>query len=264
MKADRLLSVLLLMQARGRMTERELAERLEVSQRTVHRDLEAISASGVPVVALRGSQGGWELEKGWRTQVPGLDEAELRALLMAQPRVVGQPAPGRRRRERAQQADGGAAWTDARTGGRHTGTAACRSHGLVADRRRPFHAVGRAGRGRTRTAAGLRLCARRWAAKRANSGSPGPGSQGHDLVPGGARVHRDADVPGIAHVGGDHAGRRIRAAGEVRPCRALGQGYGGVGGQAPAFSGGAGARPVSGANAWSALSDLTGRESGRV
>ena len=91
MKADRLLSVLLLMQARGRMTERELAERLEVSQRTVHRDLEAISASGVPVVALRGSQGGWELEKGWRTQVPGLDEAELRALLMAQPRAVGNP-----------------------------------------------------------------------------------------------------------------------------------------------------------------------------
>jgi predicted DNA-binding transcriptional regulator YafY len=89
MKADRLLSVLLLMQARGRMTERELAERLEVSQRTVHRDLEAISASGVPVVALRGSQGGWELEKGWRTQVPGLDEAELRALLMAQPRAAG-------------------------------------------------------------------------------------------------------------------------------------------------------------------------------
>jgi predicted DNA-binding transcriptional regulator YafY len=48
-----------------------------------------LSASRVPVVALRGSQGGWELDKGWRTQVPGLDEAELRALLMAQPRVVG-------------------------------------------------------------------------------------------------------------------------------------------------------------------------------
>ncbi len=89
MKSDRLLSVLLLMQARGRMTERELAERLEVSQRTIHRDLEALSAARVPVTALRGSQGGWELEKGWRTQVPGLDEAELRALLMAQPRVVG-------------------------------------------------------------------------------------------------------------------------------------------------------------------------------
>lgn len=89
MKSDRLLSVLLLLQAKGRVTERELAERLEVSQRTIHRDLEALSASRVPVVALRGSQGGWELEKGWRTQVPGLDEAEMRALLMAQPRVVG-------------------------------------------------------------------------------------------------------------------------------------------------------------------------------
>ncbi len=91
MKSDRLLSVLLLMQARGRVTERELAEQLEVSQRTIHRDLEALSASRVPVVALRGSQGGWELDKGWRTQVPGLDESELRALLMAQPRVVGHP-----------------------------------------------------------------------------------------------------------------------------------------------------------------------------
>ncbi len=43
----------------------------------------------MPVAALRGAQGGWELEKGWRTQVPGLDESELRALLMAQPREVG-------------------------------------------------------------------------------------------------------------------------------------------------------------------------------
>ncbi len=91
MKADRLLSVLMLLQAKGRATERELAEQLEVSQRTIHRDLESLSAARVPVVALRGSQGGWELEKGWRTQVPALDEAELRALLMAQPRAVGHP-----------------------------------------------------------------------------------------------------------------------------------------------------------------------------
>ena len=90
-RADRLLSILLLLQAKGRATERDLAERLEVSQRTIHRDLEALSAARVPVVALRGAQGGWELEKGWRTQVPGLDEAELRALLMAAPRAVGHP-----------------------------------------------------------------------------------------------------------------------------------------------------------------------------
>src|SRR6201996_3054344 len=71
------------------MTGRALAERLEVSQRTMHRDMEALSAAGVPVTALRGAQGGWQLEKGWRTQVPGLDESELRALLMAQPRTLG-------------------------------------------------------------------------------------------------------------------------------------------------------------------------------
>jgi predicted DNA-binding transcriptional regulator YafY len=89
MKADRLLSALLLLQAHGRMAERELAERLEVSQRTAHRDMEALCEAGIPLVAHRGAQGGWELEKGWRTRVPGLDGAELRALLMAQPGALG-------------------------------------------------------------------------------------------------------------------------------------------------------------------------------
>ena len=91
MKADRLMSVLLLLQARGQVTERELAEQLEVSQRTIHRDLEALSAARIPISAIRGAQGGWQLEKGWRTQVPSLDESELRALLMAQPRTLGNP-----------------------------------------------------------------------------------------------------------------------------------------------------------------------------
>lgn len=88
-KSDRLLSALLLLQAHGRMTGRAMAKRLEVSMRTVHRDMEALSAAGVPVYAMRGAQGGWQLDEGWRTQVPGLDEAELRALLMSQPRVIG-------------------------------------------------------------------------------------------------------------------------------------------------------------------------------
>jgi predicted DNA-binding transcriptional regulator YafY len=91
MKADRLLSTLLLLQAHGRLTGRELAARLEVSQRTVHRDMEALGSAGVPVYALRGAAGGWQLEEGWRTRVPGLEEAELRALLMAQPRILGDP-----------------------------------------------------------------------------------------------------------------------------------------------------------------------------
>src|SRR5215475_4205808 len=92
MKSDRLLSALLLLQAHGRLSGRELAARLEVSIRTVHRDMDALSAAGVPVFALRGSRGGWQLDENWRTQVPGLDEAELRALLMAQPRVLGDSA----------------------------------------------------------------------------------------------------------------------------------------------------------------------------
>jgi predicted DNA-binding transcriptional regulator YafY len=89
MRANRLLSALLLLQAHGKMPGRALAKRLEVSERTVHRDMEALSAAGVPVFALRGSQGGWQLDEHWRTRVPGLEEAELRALLMAQPRVIG-------------------------------------------------------------------------------------------------------------------------------------------------------------------------------
>lgn len=89
MRADRLLSVLLLLQAHGRQTARELASRLEVSERTIHRDMDALSAAGVPVVAVRGPHGGWQLDEDWRTEVPGLDEAELRALLLAQPRIVG-------------------------------------------------------------------------------------------------------------------------------------------------------------------------------
>jgi predicted DNA-binding transcriptional regulator YafY len=88
-KADRLMSVLLLLQARGQVTERELAEQLEVSQRTIHRDLESLSAARIPVSAMRGAQGGWQLEKGWRTNVPGLNESEIHALLMAQPRGLG-------------------------------------------------------------------------------------------------------------------------------------------------------------------------------
>jgi len=89
MKSERLLSALLLLQAHGRVAERELAERLEVSQRTAHRDMEALCAAGIPLTAYRGVRGGWELEKGWRTRVPGLDDAELWGLLMAQPQAGG-------------------------------------------------------------------------------------------------------------------------------------------------------------------------------
>jgi predicted DNA-binding transcriptional regulator YafY len=89
LKSDRLLAALMLLQGHGRMSTRQLAERLEVSQRTAHRDMESLCAAGVPLTAYRGAEGGWELEKGWRTQVPALDQAELEGLLMAQSNALG-------------------------------------------------------------------------------------------------------------------------------------------------------------------------------
>ena len=85
MRADRLLSILLLLQVNRRMTARELAGRLEVSQRTIYRDMEALSAAGVPVYAERGAAGGWVLPEAYRTDLTGLGETEIRALFLARP-----------------------------------------------------------------------------------------------------------------------------------------------------------------------------------
>lgn len=82
MKSDRLLSILLLLQTRGLVTATELAERLEVSVRTIYRDIEALSASGVPVYAERGRHGGIALLPGFRTDVTGLIADEARALFV--------------------------------------------------------------------------------------------------------------------------------------------------------------------------------------
>jgi predicted DNA-binding transcriptional regulator YafY len=85
MRADRLLSILLLLQVHRRLTAGELAARLEVSERTIHRDMDALSSAGVPVYAQRGASGGWSLTEGYRTNATGLTESEIRTLFLAKP-----------------------------------------------------------------------------------------------------------------------------------------------------------------------------------
>jgi predicted DNA-binding transcriptional regulator YafY len=88
MRASRLLSILLMLQTRGRLTAEALAETFEVSIRTIYRDIEQLSAANVPVYADRGPGGGFQLLDGFRTKLTGLTESEAETLF-----VAGLPGP---------------------------------------------------------------------------------------------------------------------------------------------------------------------------
>jgi predicted DNA-binding transcriptional regulator YafY len=89
MRADRLLSIVLLLQTHRHLTAGALAERLEVSERTIHRDMEALSGAGIPVVAERGIGGGWSILGEYRTDLTGLNESEIQSLFVTQsPKVL--------------------------------------------------------------------------------------------------------------------------------------------------------------------------------
>ena len=83
MRADRLLKLVLLLQTRGRMTAERLAEELEVSVRTIYRDIDALSGAGFPVYTERGVGGGCQLVDGYRTTLTGLSAPEAQALAFA-------------------------------------------------------------------------------------------------------------------------------------------------------------------------------------
>src|SRR3954467_7025183 len=83
MLASRLLSILMLLQTRGRASATELAAEFEVAVRTIHRDIDQLSAAGIPVYAERGRAGGFRLRDGYRTLLTGLTRPEAEALFMA-------------------------------------------------------------------------------------------------------------------------------------------------------------------------------------
>src|SRR5215472_14696228 len=188
MRGDRLLSILILLQTHRRLTARQLAERLEVSERTILRDMDALSSSGVPVIADRGVGGGWSLLDGFETKLTGL-----------------------KARETTRVAAGGSAGACGICGpanpGGHAGLARSGR-----ERRVPAHPSRRAVAG---TARALRLCRRTARRGRTGGRSDRTDRQGRRVVPDRQYRQRGAHLPCLAHArrGGVAGGGRCGAGG---------------------------------------------------
>ena len=88
MRAERLLSIILLLQSHHRLTASELANRLDVSERTILRDMDALSLADIPVFSERGRNGGWGLVEGYRSNLIGLTDEEISALILSPSRIL--------------------------------------------------------------------------------------------------------------------------------------------------------------------------------
>lgn len=82
MRADRLMSIMILLQNRGKMTAKELANELEVSDRTILRDMDALTNAGIPIVSQRGKEGGWHLLDNFRSKLNGLNIDDMKSLFL--------------------------------------------------------------------------------------------------------------------------------------------------------------------------------------
>ena len=218
MRADRLLQVVALLRTHGRLSATELATRLEVSVRTVLRDMEALSAAGVPVYAERGRTGGFALVPGFRPAVEDLTPAETQALLLSGSGSAQAAGLDRSAAERRPQAVGAA-----RAGAHPVRRAAGR-----ADRRRPRRLVRRAGRPgppRHAPAGGVRRPPAARALPRAqrrprlvaHARPVRAAAGGSDLVPRGGPPRPSAHLPDRPRRGRRGARRGQRAPGRPRP-----------------------------------------------
>ena len=215
MRASRVLSILLRLQAHGRATAAELAEALEVSERTIFRDIDELAAAGVPVIADRGRAGGFKLADGFRTQLTGLTAGEAETVFLA-----GLPGPAAELGLADLMAMARLKLMAAIPAGAEAGRIAARFH---LDATGWFHAPD--------SVALLPLIARAvWdarylemsygesqAPRRAARGSAGSRAKGRHLVSRGATRQRAAHLSGGPDHGRAHTRRTLCAAAGLRP-----------------------------------------------